>query len=143
MGKTTKNKPESSKYSSSLAVDGIFKTKSTNHSCTQTTCCKIKPWWRVDFGSTALVYALNITRIEDCCEVRVSDFNVRVGDSDVGRGQHNALCQQNIAVAPLKSAVFICNPPMYGRYLYIQTNVKKKLSLCEVEVYGEISMKES
>ena len=96
------------------------------------------PWWRVDFGGTAVVYSMKITNRGDCCGERLSDFNVRVGDSDIGRGGQNALCKQNLSVPLGGTSTFTCYPPMNGRYLYIQTNLNAALTLCEVEVFGEI-----
>jgi len=141
LGKATQNQPENSHLPSALAVDGNSHTSLSRGSCTETGCCTPLPWWRVDFGSTALIYSINVTSRGDCCGNRLSDFNVRVGDSNVGRGENNTLCQQNIAVPQGQTSTFICNPPMYGRYLYVQTNIEKRLPLCEVEVYGETFMK--
>ena len=100
------------------------------------------PWWRVDFGGTAVVYSMKITNRGDCCGERLSDFNVRVGDSHIGRGEQNALCKQNLSVPLGGTSTFICYPPMHGRYLYIQTNLNAALTLCEVEVFGEIILEE-
>ena len=81
---------------------------------------------------------MKITNRGDCCGDRLSNFNVRVGDSNSGRGDYNELCQQNIAVPQGKTSTFACSPLLRGRYLYIQTNIQKDLTLCEVEVFGEI-----
>ena len=81
---------------------------------------------------------MNITNRRDCCGERLSDFNVRVGDSHIGRGEQNALCKQNLSVPLGGTSTFICYPLLYGRYLYIQTNVEMPLVMCEVEVFGEM-----
>ena len=81
---------------------------------------------------------MKITNRGDYCGERLSDFNVRVGNSNIGRGEQNALCQQNIAVPQGQTSTFVCDLALHGRYLYIQTNLQKILTLCKVEVFGEI-----
>ena len=138
MGKATENQPYGIGRPSSRAVDGNSQTDFSSDSCTHTTCCNPLPWWRVDFGSTAVVYSIKITNRGDCCGDRLSNFNVRVGDSNIARGEDNALCQQNIAVPQGETSTFVCDPALHGRYLYIQTNLQEVLTLCEVKVFGEI-----
>ena len=138
LGKETANEPYSKGWLPSRAVDGNSDTDFRNGHCSHTKCCDPLPWWRVDFGSTATVYSMKVTNRGDCCGDRLFDFDVRVGDSVIGRGEHNALCQQRASVPQGRTAVFICNPPLTGRYLFIQTNLRHALALCEVEVFGEI-----
>ena len=138
LGKVTTDAPLFTGRPSSRAVDGNTDTAFASNSCTHTDCCAPLPWWRVDFGKTALVYTVKITNRGDCCGARLSDFNVRVGDSNIGRGEENTACGMNIGVPQGGTSTFVCDPRLYGRYLYIQSNLKEYLTLCEVQVFGEI-----
>ena len=123
--------------SSNKAVDGNKNTEFLAGSCSHTGCCVPLPWWRVDFNATAVVYSLKITN-RACCVERLASFDIRVGDSDAGRGDQNAACVRNVGffVEGITKS-FFCNKKMYGRYLYVQTNKQSFLMLCEVEVFGE------
>ena len=139
MGKAAANEPNNPKRPASRAVDGNADIDYFNGHCSHTAyCCSPMPWWRVDFGGIAVVYSMNITNRGDCCGERLSDFNVRIGDSHIGRGELNAMFKQNLSVPQGATSSFICDPPMHGRYLYIQMNLRTELSLCEVQVFGEM-----
>ena len=139
LGKATANEPNEATWPPSRAVDGNADTYFDNGYCSHTAeCCSMLPWWRVDFGGIAVVYSMKITNRRDCCGERLSDFNVRVGDSHIGRGEQNALCKQNLSVPLGGTSTFICYPLLYGRYLYVETNVEMPLVMCEVEVFGEM-----
>ena len=139
LGKAAANEPNNPERPPSRAVDGNADTNFHNGSCSHSgVCCSPMAWWRVDFGSTCVVYSMKITNRGDCCGERLTDFNVRIGDSDIGRGELNALFKQNLSIPQGGTSTLICDPPMHGRYLYIQTNLRQALALCEVEVFGEI-----
>ena len=139
LGKVTHQAPGyDSMGSPKHAVDGNTNTVFLAGSCSHTGCCVPLPWWRVDFGATAIIYALKITN-RACCVERLTSFDIRVGDSDAGRGEQNAACVTNVGffVEGITKS-FFCNQKLYGRYLYVQTNKQYHLMLCEVEVFGEI-----
>eukprot|EP00794_Sanderia_malayensis_P014223 gene14223-15706_t len=81
------------------AVDGNLNTNYGAGSCSHTGCCLTMPWWRVEFGQTATVYSMKITNRGDCCGERLSDFDIRVGESSQGRGDLNVACKQHVGVA--------------------------------------------
>lgn len=138
LGKATKNEPIYHGRPSSKAVDGSTATNWLSYSCTHTSCCNPLPWWRVDFGKTAIIYSVKITNRGDCCGARLSNFNIRIGDNGAGRGGHNKACKKHVGVPQGGTTKFVCKPRLYGRYLYIQTNVEKDLTLCEVQAFGQI-----
>ncbi|XP_065054722.1 fucolectin-4-like [Rhopilema esculentum] len=120
----------------SNAVDGIDTTNYNAGSCTHT--LDIAPdWWRVDFGKNAVVHSVKITNRGECCEDRLSDFNIVVGNSIEGNGGSNTVCVVSQSVPEGGTKLFLCRPRLNGRYLYIQQNRAEALTLCEVRVFGE------
>ena len=75
--------------------------------------------------------------IGDCCGDRLLDFNIRIGDKSESDGDANALCLSNAGVPQGDTKNFKCGSKLKGRYLFIKTNLKEALTLCEVKVYGE------
>eukprot|EP00795_Rhopilema_esculentum_P013206 gene13206-4022_t len=73
----------------------------------------------------------------DCCGSRLSDFNIRIGNSTTGNGDNNSACAVNQGIAQGATKTFLCRPRIYGRYLYVQSNITPELTLCEVQVFGE------
>ena len=120
------------------AVDGNTNTNLFAGSCSHTHCCSVLPWWRVDFGKTAFVYSMKITNRGDCCGDRLSNFNVKIGNTTANRGDANPTCVRGSAIGQGATTCFICQPPLYGRYLFVQNNLNEALTLCEVQVFGEL-----
>ena len=69
--------------------------------------------------------------------IRLSNFNIKIGESAEGQGDANALCVSNADVAAGATKTFKCASTLTGRYLYIKTNLQDILTLCEVKVFGE------
>ena len=136
-GKSTAQSSIKNRGSSSRAVDGNKNTTWHAKSCTMTESTP-DPWWRVDLERTAVIYSVNITnRGNRCCEHRLSDFNLRIGDSLINNGNSNPICGANLRIEGLGvTSRFRCNTLMCGRYLNIQSNIQVILTLCEVEVFG-------
>ena len=108
-------------------------------SCTQADSSSAPtPWWRVDFGKTAVVYSVKVTNRYDCCWSRLSDFNIKVSENKAGPIDGSVACKSNALVGRGKTGYFVCDPKLYGRYLYIQTNLPDVLTICEAQVFGEI-----
>ncbi len=80
---------------------------------------------------------MKITNRNDCCGHRLSNFNIRIGNSTQGRGDLNAACQKNAGVGQGATKTFECKPRLKGRYLYIQSNLNYDLTICEAQVFGE------
>ncbi len=123
----------------SKAVDGNTATQFSSSSCTHADFVRpnLKPWWRVDFGNTAIVYSVSITNRGDCCSHRLHNFNIRVGWSTSGRGDENLACGMNLSVGGGQTKGFNCIPALYGKYLYVQSNLWQILTICETQVFGE------
>lgn len=67
----------------------------------------------------------------------MSNFNIKIGESNAGNGDENSACLLNGKVAQGATKNFECYPRQQGRYLFIQSNLDIPLSLCEVKVFGE------
>jgi hypothetical protein len=63
------------------AVDGVTNGVYGRGSCTHTKR-EANPWWRVDLGSSSRIGAVDIFNRADCCGSRLSDFQIRIGDTD-------------------------------------------------------------
>ncbi|XP_065051586.1 uncharacterized protein LOC135681186 isoform X2 [Rhopilema esculentum] len=136
LGKATAQTSTCSYGYSPRAVDGDTRTSWIYDSCTHT-CEGTSNWWRVDFGKSSLVHSVKITNRGDCCGSRLSDFNIRIGNSTTGNGDNNSACTVNQGIAQGATKTFLCRPRIYGRYLYVQSNITPGLTLCEVQVFGE------
>ena len=124
---------------SKYAVDGI---KETNHLTTtcQHTNNEFFPWWRVDLGRLAHVYSVSITNRGDCCAERLTNFDVRVGNSLDNNGNNNALCKHGSTVPLGQTKEFVCSTLLTGKYVNIQILQLGILTLCEVEVSGSFGI---
>jgi len=124
---------------SSRAVDGKASNTYASGSCTHT-CEDPSMWWMVDFGQSAIVHFVNITNRGECCQERLSDFNITIGDSTKENGDANPVCVSNVGLPTGQDTwKFKCSSKATGRYLYIKTNLKDALTLCEVKVFGEFT----
>ncbi|XP_041361963.1 fucolectin-1-like [Gigantopelta aegis] len=126
-------------YGAALAVDGDYNSSFSGGSCTHTASADIHPWWVVDLRQTAVVKEVVIYNRQDCCAERLHDFYIEILQS--GGHPTPSLCHHQIPALG-KSAAFLCNPPLKGRYVKIRKdNVRDSkdiLTLCEVEVNGDI-----
>ena len=83
------------------------------------------------------LHTISYSKLGDCCGERLSDFDIKIGESSEGKGDKNALCLSNVGVPQGGTKTFMCTSTLKGRYLYIKSNLIGKLSLCEVKVFGE------
>ena len=74
----------------------------------------------------------------DCCGYRLNNFNIRIGDSSSGNGDANPACATSQSVPQGATNTYKCRPRLLGRYLYVQQNLVDILTLCEVQVFGEL-----
>ena len=82
-----------------------------------------------------IVSSVRITNRQDCCQERLSDFEIRIGDYFGREAEKSPRCG-GLHTIRGDSKVIQC-PNMVGRFLTIRIPGKKKiLTLCEVEVYG-------
>ncbi|XP_044138163.1 fucolectin-like [Bufo gargarizans] len=92
------------------------------------------PWWKVDLKKTYTISHVVITNRMDCCPQRLLGAEIRVGNSP---DNNNPVCGtvNNAVDATLN---FCCNG-MEGQFISVVIPGRSEwLSLCEVEVYGEL-----
>ena len=84
---------------------------------------------------SVIVSSVRITNRQDCCQQRLSNFEIRIGDYYGTEAGKSPKCG-GLHTIRGASKVIRC-PNMAGRFLTITIPGKKKiLTLCEVEVYG-------
>lgn len=117
------------------AVDGNRSGIFSHFSCTHTPT-EENPFWSVSFEPGLVnVSAVRISNRQDCCQDRLSDFEIRIGDYYGEEAIKSPKCGDLHTVSGA-SKVISC-PNMVGRFLTIRIPGKyKTLSLCEVEVFG-------
>jgi len=121
--------------SSSRAVDGNAATAYSAKSCTHTSR-ESNPWWRVDLKEKIAVETVTVTNRGDCCGGRLSNFEVRVGDTD--KWNANTKCGGSHSVAQGQSLDVNCSG-VAGRYAFVVIRSRGSstvLTLCEVKVKG-------
>ena len=59
--------------------------------CTHTIAGRVRPWWRVDLETSQDIATVTLTNRGDCCGNRLSNFEIRIGDTldDANGGQAN------------------------------------------------------
>jgi hypothetical protein len=117
------------------AVDGNKSGMYNDFSCTHTPA-EDNPFWSVSFEPGSVnVTAVRITNRQDCCQDRLSNFEIRIGDYFGEEAVKNPRCGGLHTISG-SSKVILC-PNMVGRSLTIRIPGKNKiLTLCEVEVFG-------
>ncbi|KAM4633732.1 fucolectin-1-like [Polymixia lowei] len=119
------------------AIDGNRASIWTQGSCTHTQN-DFKPWWRVDLLKTYKVNFVTITNRKDCCHKRINGAEIRIGNSLHDNGNSNPRCAVISYMPAGASRTFKCNG-MEGRYVNVVIPGRREyLTLCEVEVYGDI-----
>ncbi|XP_066434747.1 pentraxin fusion protein-like [Eleutherodactylus coqui] len=89
-------------------------------------------WWKVDLKYTYRVSNVILTNRKDCCQERLIEAEVRVGNSP---DNNNKVCGK---VTSLDTLSFCCNG-MVGRYVSVVIPTRAEyLTLAEVEVYGDL-----
>ncbi|XP_073714859.1 uncharacterized protein [Misgurnus anguillicaudatus] len=97
------------------------------------------PWWRLDLQAIYRINSVVITNVLYCCADRINGAEIRIGNSLENNGNNNPLCAVITSIALGQPHTYNCSG-MEGRYLnvFIPGN-DKILSMCEVEVFGELS----
>uniref|UniRef100_A0A8C2BYM5 Fucolectin tachylectin-4 pentraxin-1 domain-containing protein n=1 Tax=Cyprinus carpio TaxID=7962 RepID=A0A8C2BYM5_CYPCA len=141
-GMCRKNVTQSSTYelwSAEQATDfnpGFIQPSS---SCSSTDI-QTNPWWRVDLSSVERVIRVIITNRLDCCPERINGAEIRIGNSLENNGNNNPICAVISSIPAGVSSTYTCNN-MEGRYVNLfLPGDSKYLTLCEVEVYGEVNI---
>uniref|UniRef100_UPI003AAD69BF uncharacterized protein n=1 Tax=Centroberyx gerrardi TaxID=166262 RepID=UPI003AAD69BF len=134
------NVAQSSVYDTAVAeraIDGNRASHWAQGSCAHTQA-DFKPWWRLDLLKSYKVSYVTITNREDCCPERINGAEIRIGNSLNDNGNSNPRCAVISSIPAGSSQTFKCDG-MEGRYVNIVIPGRKEyLTLCEVEVYGEV-----
>ena len=81
---------------------------------------------------------MTITNRGDCCYQRLSNFEIRIGNSLADNGNHNPKCGGFYSLGSAETKKIYCPAPMKGRYVNIRIPGSNNiLTLCEVEVHAE------
>lgn len=72
------------------AIDGNRESWFHMGSCTHSAEL-IDPWWRVDLLRAYVVTSISITNRGDCCEHRLDELNIHIGNSTTTSGLDNPL----------------------------------------------------
>ncbi|EDO34462.1 predicted protein, partial [Nematostella vectensis] len=115
------------------AVDGNRNGRYFDLSCTETKV-QSNPWWRVDLQKSYVILRLFIVNRADCCNHRLDNFEIRIGDSLENNGNDNPTCGGSYIIP--KNGSIACHTLLKGRYVNIWIpGPNRLLTLCEVEVY--------
>ncbi|XP_060557722.1 fucolectin-7-like [Ruditapes philippinarum] len=121
--------------SSDKAVDGVWISEmfdKTHYQCTHTEQRSKHHWWMVNLEHTKLVRRITILNRRDCCEERLHNVTVTVGDVE---GQMKQ-CGRFTGPGGKGELVEIsCSTPLFGQFVKIEKYSNSSLTLCEVGVY--------
>ncbi|KAI2663078.1 Fucolectin-1 [Labeo rohita] len=103
---------------------------STNH--------ETNPWWRLDLRDVYKISKVVVTNRNDCCAEQINGAEIHIGNSLENNGNDNPICAVIPAIPAGESYNYSCGG-MEGRYVnLIIPGDMKILTLCEVEVYGQV-----
>ncbi|XP_077127587.1 fucolectin-6-like [Ranitomeya variabilis] len=120
------------------AIDGISDTYFNHGSCTHTDYAK-DPWWKLDLKQSYKILNVVLTNRMDCCPERLMGAEVRIGNSP---DNNNPVCGTVTSVA--YGTLSFCCDGMEGQYVSVVIPGRSEyLTLCEVEVYGDLIIKEN
>ena len=117
------------------AIDGNRNGNYFQASCTQT-LREDNPFWYVSFEPGLVnVSFVRITNRQDCCQDRLTDFEIRIGNYFGKEAKKSPKCG-GLHTINGNFKIIQC-PNMVGRFLTITIPGRDKiLTLCEVEVFG-------
>ncbi|CAJ0936205.1 unnamed protein product [Ranitomeya imitator] len=120
------------------AIDGSLSSNYMAGDCTHTRK-EMSPWWNLDLKSTYRISSVAITNRGDCCRERINGAEIHIGNSAEDGGIGNPRCGVIFRMNYGETLSFNCKG-MEGRYVTIVIpDQKQYLSLCEVQVFGELS----
>ncbi|OCT77245.1 hypothetical protein XELAEV_18032444mg [Xenopus laevis] len=138
LGKATQSSDYRPEYVAQTVIDGVKETSPLIRPCSHTNYDK-PAWWQVDLRKRYKIETVVIVNREDCCSERLLAAEIRVGDS---ADNNNPVCDRIMDVSKVTITLF-CKG-MEGRYVSVVIPGRKEhLTLCELEVYGEESTKET
>ena len=86
------------------------------------------PWWNADLGTVRHVTSIKTYNRADCCQDRLSNYEVRIGND--ANLFNNPACPGRYTGA----GTVVCD--LRGRYVGIFIKGTGILTLCEVEIFG-------
>ncbi|XP_064643968.1 uncharacterized protein LOC135497905 [Lineus longissimus] len=125
------------------ALNGVpyLMKNETLASCTQT-LLEDNPWLMIELPSVyskTIITNIHIYNREDCCGDRLSNFEVRIGNSP--NLNWNPVCKYHASSVPGGKYGMInikCDSPLSGQYISIQRRQRGILTVCEVNVFQDI-----
>uniref|UniRef100_A0A672JYQ7 Fucolectin tachylectin-4 pentraxin-1 domain-containing protein n=1 Tax=Sinocyclocheilus grahami TaxID=75366 RepID=A0A672JYQ7_SINGR len=121
-------------FQANNAIDGI------DLYCTHTET-EMNPWWRLDLVDLQIIQEVTVTNRMDCCFEQINGAEIRIGNSLENNGNNNPKCAVVSGIPAGQSVSYSCGG-MQGRYLNVVIpGDSKQLSLCEVRVYGNASLR--
>ncbi|ROL29804.1 Fucolectin-4 [Anabarilius grahami] len=129
-------------WNAERAVDGKKLAQGAASICTQTKEEK-NPWWRLDLLDIYYVSAVTITNRIDSSPELINGAEIRIGNSLDSDGNKNPSCAVIQSIPGVVSYNYSF-PQMEGRFVnVIIPGDKKILTLCEVEVYGILTVRKA
>jgi len=138
-----------------LAVDGdtnnnVQYSNPDKSSCTHTSITdKANPWWAVDLGDIYEVTGVKIYNRAQGYDQRLHDMNIGMTYRNPNNFQGEArtsvldmrLCTHHVGPVEIGGKQIDCDQPAVGRFLLVQIPGDNEiLTLCEIEVFGEIAL---
>jgi hypothetical protein len=119
-------------------TDGNFFHGSVTH-----TGLEANPWWEVDLGISRHIGSIVIWNRTDCCGDRLDDYWVFISDTPFKPGEepavldHGRATWSNHQVGIPAPYTQLMTQGAHGRYIRVQLSGTNRLSLAEVQVFGE------
>ena len=129
-------------FERSFAVDGLLVNRTWDErgyfACTHTLNIGGVAWW-VDFGRPAAIWRVTIYHRDDCCQDRLTDMDIRIGNKEDTGGNPLYFVNKLEAQDPDYKIVVDLQSFPVGRFLFLELNKKNSiLNLCEVVVNGKL-----
>lgn len=120
------------------STDGDYMRRSVTHTAEES-----QPFWEVDLGSVTDVERVDVWNRTDCCDERLSGFDVLVSETpfegaglEAARRGRTTFSRHLPGRAGRRTEVAVARP---GRFVRIQLAGRGILSLAEVEVFGTVA----
>ncbi|KAK9523687.1 hypothetical protein VZT92_017595 [Zoarces viviparus] len=121
----------------SLAIDGNTNPKYYDGSCTHTVENGQIPWWSLQLPVMYRISSVSITnRISN--PQRINNAKILIGNSPENNGNNNPSCAVITSIPSGSTRTFDCGG-MIGRFVNVYHNPGSILTMCELEVYGELA----
>ncbi|XP_032411137.1 uncharacterized protein LOC116714582 isoform X2 [Xiphophorus hellerii] len=136
-GKATQSDRQDNALSAAYnAIDGNRQAAYSAGSCTHTDGMT-NPWWRVDLLDSYIVTSISVTNRGDCCPERLNGAEIHIGNSLLYNGAANPVVAVISHIPAGRTLTISFTRHVEGRYVtVVLPGVSRKLTLCEVEVYG-------